>query len=390
VAIYFAGTPEEVYQPEMWLEPVERLRRPAVVVLRDPEVLARLAPTSLPVVCTPFNGTLAKLPLPPSVATLFVTHSGNNVAMLRRREVRSVFVGHGDSDKPDSVNPFARVYEQIWVAGPLGRRRYAEAAVGVQPKALVAIGRPQIDDTPAGPPVPTVLYAPTWEGWGDDPHHSSLPHVGPDLVRALLARGDLRVLYRPHPLTGRRDPRLRRADAEVRALLRAAGATERPFPRLGDRATGDLLDAAVATGRWPFSRADELAERAVAEQAFWSAAGSSDHRILDASGPGLASCLAQTSRLVADVSSVVSDFLVLDRPYGVVDTRGLGAKAFVERFPSAAGGVVVTADLSNLSDLCEGDRTATARRRLRRDALGDPATSDERFRAAVDRLVGGS
>lgn len=390
VVLYFAGAPEEAYQPEMWFGPVERLQRPALVLVRDPEVLRRLDSTSLPIVCAPYNGTVARLPLPPDVATLFVTHSGPNAAMLRRPEARSVFVGHGDSDKPDSVNPVARVYEQVWVAGPLGRRRYAEAGVGVRDDAIVEIGRPQLSVPGAPPPVPTVLYAPTWEGWGDDPHHSSLPHVGPALVRALLDTGAVRVLYRPHPLTGRRAPELRAAHAEVLGLLRAAGAADVRGPRrAGSRPGQDLLDTAIATGRRPQPVG---ADGEPAEGGAW-AGDPRAHRVIGAGGPSLAACFAQASVLVADVSSVVSEWLVTDRAYAIPDTRGLGAEEFRRRFPAAAGGLVLPPDLAGLADLVAvatgtaGDPTTRARRRLTRTALGDPATSQERFAAAVQTLV---
>jgi hypothetical protein len=335
VVLYFAATPEEIYQVRMWLEPLTRLDRRVVVVLRSQAVLDALGATTLPVICTPFNGTIASLPLPPQVVALFVTHSGNNLSMLRRPEVRSVFIGHGDSDKADSVNPFARVYDEVWVAGPLGRRRYATAGVGVADSAIVEIGRPQIDAAGAGAPAqPTIVYAPTWEGWGDDPHHSSLAHVGPALIERLLARPELRVRYRPHPLTGRRNPQLRDADRRIADLV----------------------------GRVP---ADEP----------------------------LAETFAGSSALIGDVSSVINEYLPYDRPYAVVDTRDLGSAAFMARFPSTVGGFVLTPELDGLDDLVVAalggpDGSRTARRELLADALGDPATSQQRFAAAVSRLLG--
>jgi hypothetical protein len=319
----------------MWLEPLARLDRQVAVVLRSYAVFDALGDVTLPVICTPYNGTIASLPLPPRVVGMFVTHSGNNLSLIRRPEVRSVFIGHGDSDKPDSVNPFARVYDEVWVAGPLGGRRYAQAGVGVRESAIVAVGRPQITapvETPTEPP--TVLYAPTWEGWGDDPHHSSLAHVGVDLVERLAARTDVQVRYRPHPLTGRRNPDLRAAHHRIVQLV------------------GSIPpDEPVA-------------------DSFAAAAG-----------------------LIADVSSVVNDYLPYDRPYAVVDTLGLGPSEFVRRFPSTAGGFVLSGDLDGLDDfvtavLGGADPHRTARRELLADVLGDPVTAQRRFAGAVGRLLG--
>jgi hypothetical protein len=336
VLLYFAATPEELYQLRMWLRPLAELDHPVAVVVRSYEVFDALADVTVPVICTPYNGTIAALPLPSRVAGLFVTHSGNNLSLIRRPEVRSVFIGHGDSDKPDSVNPFARVYDEVWVAGPLGRRRYEQAAIGVRDAALVEIGRPPITVVERPPTVPpTVVYAPTWEGWGDDPHHSSLAHVGVDVVERLSARPDIRVRYRAHPLAGRRDRDVRAAHERILQLVEAVPPEE------------------------------------TLSETFASSAG-----------------------LVGDVSSVINEYLPYDRPYAVVDTRGIGPDMFGARFPSTRGGFVLSLDLGGLDEfvaavLGGADATRTIRRELVADALGDPATSQRRFANAVSRLLSG-
>ncbi len=334
VALYFDASAEELYQLRMWLAPVAQLGRRAVVILRSYEVFDALSDVTLPVICSPFNGTIASLPLPRRVVTLFPTHTGNNLSMLRRPEVRSVFVGHGDSDKPDSVNPFARVYDEVWVAGPLGRRRYAQARIGVADRAIVEIGRPQAQAASTRPPQePTIVYAPTWEGWGNDPHHSSLAQIGATLIERLVDRPDVRIRYRPHPLTGQRDPALRAAHQRI---IRMVGRVPEDEP--------------------------------------------------------LAVTLAGASGVIGDISAVLSEFLPYDRPYAVVDTRGLGSTRFIERFPTAAGGFVLGPDLDRLdafigAALGGPDQTSTARGDLMADALGDPATSQDRFADAVSRLL---
>ncbi|HVY10144.1 MAG TPA: CDP-glycerol glycerophosphotransferase family protein [Mycobacteriales bacterium] len=336
VLLYFSGSVEELYQLRMWFEPVARLGRRPLVVVRSDAAMDELHDAPFPVISSVYNGTIAALPLPAKVLTLFPTHSGNNLSMLRRPETYCVFIGHGDSDKPDSANPYARVYDEVWVAGPLGRRRYADAAIGVRNDAVHEIGRPQFlvpAEAPAKPPL--IVYAPTWEGWGDDPHHSSLPHVGEALVDALLATPGVQVRYRPHPLTGRRDPAVRKAhEAIVRRI-----------------------------GRVP-------AEEPMAVTA------------------------AAASALVCDVSSVVSEYLPYDRPYAVPDTRGLGRRGMTRSYPSTSGGFLIGADLAGLDALVAAttgrrDPTKRARRALIADALGDPSTSQERFAAAVARVLGG-
>jgi hypothetical protein len=245
-----------------------------------------------------------------------------------------VFVGHGDSDKPDSSNPYARLYDEIWVAGPLGRRRYAEAAVGVRDGAIHEVGRPQF--VPAEEPLPeppVIVYAPTWEGWGGDDHHSSLAHSGIALVEALAATPGIKVRYRPHPLTGVRDPVVRRINSEIIA-------------RVGRVPEGERIEAS-----------------------FVRAAG-----------------------LITDVSSTISEYLPFDRPYALVDTRPLGRRAYSRRFPSTAGAFLLGTNLEGLEEFIAAarggkDSTARARRALITDALGDPATSQERFAAAVDRVL---
>jgi CDP-Glycerol:Poly(glycerophosphate) glycerophosphotransferase len=320
----------------MWVGPLAALDRPVAVVVRSHQVFDALEDVSVPVICTPYNGTIATLPLPDRVVALFVTHSGNNVSLIRRPEVRSVFVGHGDSDKPDSVNPFARVYDEVWVAGRMGRRRYQQAAVGVRDSAVVEVGRPQIavSKTPPVDP-PTVVYAPTWEGWGDDPHHSSLAHVGVELVETLAARSDVQVRYRPHPLTGRRSRDLRAAHQRIVELVGAVPEAE-----------------------------------------------------------SLAETFAASAGLIGDVSSVINDYLPYDRPYAVLDTRGIGRAEFVERFPSGVGGFVLPPDLDGLDEfvaavLGGADATRTIRREHVADTLGDPATAPQRFANAVSRLLSG-
>ncbi|WP_306369786.1 hypothetical protein [Nocardiopsis sp. CC223A] len=62
------------------------------------------------------------------------------------------------------VNPFSKVYDEVWTASRVGLDRYMRAQVGVRTDEIVEVGRPRLNsirpDT-APNAVRTVLYAPT-------------------------------------------------------------------------------------------------------------------------------------------------------------------------------------------------------------------------------------
>jgi hypothetical protein len=349
VLVYFGSTAEWTYQLDMWLRPVEQLSRRCLLIVRDPDVLARLAPSPLPAIAVSSANVLMDLPIPSARVALYVGNTANNLHLLRRPQLVSAFIGHGESDKSVSVNPYLRVYRELWVAGDAGRERILGAGLGVAPEAIIEIGRPQLPNLarrPAGPRL-TVTYAPTWEGYGESDHDSSLSPVGPALIRRLLARPDVRVMYRPHPTAGMRDPAVRAAHRQIVRALGDAGARN------------GLVDDA--------------------------------HCILVPPCAGLYETFDATDVLIADISSVITDFLAADRPYAVVNTAGLSPAKLRERAPSTAGGFVLDVDLHQLDDLLTAargtDPTAAARRATAHHLLGPrPADPAEPFRRAVERL----
>jgi hypothetical protein len=343
---------------------------------------------------------MMSLEMPSVRVALYVGNAGNNVNMLRRPGVRSVFIGHGDSDKGASFNPYSRVYDEIWVAGAAGRARYADADVRIAPYQCVEVGRPQLRDLPREPdavPLLTVLYAPTWEGWGEDPFHTSLTRFGPELVRTLLQRPGVRVMYRPHPRSGHRDPAVRRAHQEGVRLLRAAGAPASVSDRTGvfpgdrRRTEGDLLDAVLRPQDDSWARVAHDAAVAEWNSRFWAA--TPGHRLLTPPAPDLYACFGVTDALIADVSSVATDFLAADRPYAIVNVTDGSEAEFRTRIASTAGGFVLDHDFANLDQLLTAaaggpDPTAPGRAQARRYLLG-PRTADptQTFRSELKRLV---
>ncbi|MFJ2032330.1 CDP-glycerol glycerophosphotransferase family protein [Streptosporangium sp. NPDC087985] len=361
VILYFSGPDDSAYQATMWLRPLERIDRRVVVVLRETSMLRLLGETSLPVVCIPSAADLMSFgALGSARVCLYPSNVGKNIHMLRIRGLRSVFVGHGDSDKEASFNPFTKVYDEVWVAGQAGRDRYLRARVGVRDEDIHEVGRPQltgVHTTGPGLPYRTVLYAPTWEGWTDDLFHTSIITMGTAIVRTLLARSPaLRVIYRPHPLTGYRNPAARDAHREILTMLERAE-----------------LSRSIARHPAGTAQAEPIRHEAV-------------------TGPerSLYDCFNQADLLITDISSLVADFIASGKPYVVTNVAGLPERAFRERYPSAEAGYLLTEDLEELPAVLAAlerggeDPLAAARRKLRTYLLGSDPDAMARLNDAVN------
>lgn len=399
VVLYFSGSPSSAYQIDMWLATLESLPFRTVVLLRERSVLQRLAPTTLPVVCMPSGVSVMQAGLGSARVALYAANTSKNLHMLREPGVKHVFIGHGDSDKVSSINPFVRVYDQVWVAGRAARDRWSRAAVGVRDEAVVEVGRPQLDVVtldPDRPPAPasvastgapmTVLYAPTWEGWNDDTFFSSITQMGPRLVAMLLeSHPDVRIIYKPHPFTGTRDKQAESAHRQIMARLAKANVAA---PGVG----APRQDDAAAPAPRPGEPAQESRRRAAEWAAEWWAARSGSHVVVAAGGPTLYDCFNHADVLVADVSSVVSDFLASAKPYVCANPQGLDEDEFCQENPTASAGYILDPQCHRLSEIIGlvrgADPLATRRGDLREYLLGpDSPPSIQRWQAALHRLM---
>jgi hypothetical protein len=369
VVLYFSGPNDSAYQATMWLRPLERIDRRAIVVLRERDMLRMLGDTSLPVVCIPSASDLMGLSaLDSARVCLYPANVGKNIHMLRIRGLRGVFVGHGDSDKEASFNPFTKVYDEVWVAGQAGRDRYIRAQVGVRDENVYEVGRPQLSGVrTSGPDLPyrTVLYAPTWEGWTDDLFHTSIITMGPGIIRMLLAHSpELRVIYKPHPLTGYRNLAARRAHQKIHALM-------------------DKRELSRSMARHPAGAARRPAG-AIRPQPI-------RHQIVTGQKPPLYECFNQADLMISDISSVVADFIASGKPYVVTNVAGMPEKLFRERYPSSEAGYLLGEDLAELPAVIRAlehgaeDALASNRHRLKSYLLGpDHPDAMTRFNDAVN------
>ncbi|WP_258314442.1 hypothetical protein [Streptomyces sp. Act143] len=418
VTLYFsfaAVSRDFMYQVNMWIETLEQLDRRPLIILRERASFRYLSRTRLPVLCVPKADDLAELELSGVRVVLYPGNAGKNVHMLRVAEAKHVFIGHGDSDKLASSNRVSKVYDEIWVAGRAGRDRYRRVRHAISDAAIVEVGRPQLapirlhgEHTPG--PLPTVLYAPTWEGWSDDDCHTSLIPMGTRLIEKLLAE-DVRVLYKPHPLTGKRSAqaadadRAIRADNERRGAGRAQAALAAVRPRLAQiQARLDELsgrqdgDDAQQTRDARLPGLDGAAEwqelHAEWHRLFWDSRSTVRHSVIVDRLPTLYACFNQADLLISDVSSVVADFVASLKPYVLTNAQDLSDEAFRAAYTTAGGAYLLDRDCARLPQILRAvrepahDAMAPYRRTLKEYLLGpDHPTSQARFNAAVNALA---
>ncbi|MEE1739211.1 hypothetical protein [Streptomyces sp. BE147] len=430
VVLYFSGSNESAYQGNMWLDTMAQVEGRPLIIMRERSLVPQLAETGVPVICMPAGTHLMNLDLSTVRVCLYPANVGKNIHMLRVPTMKHVFIGHGDSDKLASVNPYSKVYDEVWTAGRAGRDRYALADVGIRDEDIVEVGRPQLAPIKSWTgttknPVPTVLYAPTWEGWDDNPGNTSLLLAGENIVRRLVAADrPVRVIYKPHPFTGIRSARAKAVDARIKAMLEKAATRRAAEPRWAKEAASAAagqsaakaelariearLAALTATGRSggdeaeesrvsladPAREAETAALRAEWNDAYWRSFGWWEHRTVSGAQPKLYDCFNESDAMVSDISSVVSDFIASGKPYAVTDSAELGAEEFKRQNTAVRAAVILSNGAEEIGELLTAvtdpaaDSLAGARRELKSYLLGpDEPTSMEQFNAAVRSLA---
>jgi CDP-glycerol glycerophosphotransferase (TagB/SpsB family) len=270
-----------------------------------------------------------------------------------------------------------------------------------------------------------VLYAPTWEGWTDDPGNTSVILAGENIVsRLVAAEPPVRVLYKPHPFTGTRSPVAKRAHERIVAVLEKAAAQRAGAPGFAGQAAAEadaraaakaelarikvrldgLGDTARAGADDAENSRDDLADpgreaesarlRADWNDAYWRSLGSWEHKVVTGPMPHLYDCFNVADAMVSDISSVVSDFIASGKPYAIADSAGLGATEFKRQNTAARAAFVLGNDASGIDELLlavtdeANDPTLTAREDLKQYLLGpDRPASIVRFNDAVRDLA---
>ncbi|GAB2832672.1 hypothetical protein [Streptomyces daliensis] len=418
VGMYFSGGTTSAYQANMWLSTLAKLDGNPIIVLRERFMVQKIDATDIPIICIPKVAHLMHLEHSALKMLLHPANSGKTSQVLRIPTIKHAFINHGESDKLSSCNPYAKAYDEIWVAGPAARERYQLADIGVEDKDVVEVGRPQLSpiEPYRGAPTgtyTTVLYAPTWEGWTNDPGNTSVILAGENIVRALLADPKVRLLYKPHPMTGSVDPRAGAANQRIQAMIAEANAKrsgDRPGPEAAAelglrtaelealtttafRSGADEVERMLLQGTPEGNRAERVeAATAAWEAAYWASFPEWEHQIITGPRPAIYTCFNQADLLISDVSSVVSDYLTSEKPYAVANTSGLDEDDFRAGFPTVRAATILSPKAKEIPALLESvrdpekDTLVTARKELKTHLLGpsEPPSLARFNQAAVD------
>lgn len=145
----------------------------------------------------------------------YIFNSFTNPILIKNRDIKHVWIAHGESDKLASVNPMIRMYDFIFVAGQISIERLINYKIiskhDIENK-IIRVGMPYLEkknlllkSVPQNKKTKKkILYAPTWEGVESEQQYSSLANnfgfnFFEDLKNILKS---FELYFMPHPSTG--------------------------------------------------------------------------------------------------------------------------------------------------------------------------------------------
>lgn len=257
---------DAAFHVDLWYPYIASVDSGAIIVIRSRMLFNRLLRTrpELPLVYAK-NGYLAEQLVsncPNLIAVLYVSNTGNTVHFLRFNHVSHVFVGHGDSEKAASSHKFFRAYDEVWTAGRAHIDRFRATGMNHDGLGFRVVGRPTLRGLlNAQPDQDSFLYLPTWEGFQAEQDYTSI-RASEEFIPNVVDLTGLGATVKFHPWAGKRETAFHEVEARLGTV-----------------------------------RTDQKAPIEVVER-----------------GELAADRMKSASFLIADISSVVSDFLPTGRP----------------------------------------------------------------------------
>lgn len=350
-ALYFSAPRGSEYQVKMWINYLEQLSGKFIIILRENVNFRSISSiTSCPVITCSRLLYLDQC-VPKSLSTVFYVNNGmKNTHMVRFFDLTHIQLLHGDSDKSPSYNPVTVMYDKIFVAGQLGIDRYANNGISIPLEKFEIVGRPQLEKidsmtTTSTSEVKTVLYAPTWLGYNSDSAYSSIMQAE-IIIKNLLDIGNVRVIVKLHPYLYKN-----KTTSEISNKL------QHMLIKQNDNDNLEHIYVSI------------------------------DNTDLD-----LFDCFNLCDCLIADVSSVASDFLFSGKPMCITDMMN-EKENIQETFPISAVSYMLNSDMNNinycLDELLVRDSKREERIEFKKYVLGDfkATTYSDNFTQIANKVI---
>ncbi|WP_438752094.1 CDP-glycerol glycerophosphotransferase family protein [Pararhizobium sp. O133] len=331
--LYFDSPKGTAYQVLMWLPFLRMLNRPFQILCRQPGTAAELRAAGVPVFylksITELDAVIGSAPVK---AVFYVNNAMRNMHVVRYNNFVHIQLLHGESDKPSSYNPVSKMYDFLFVSGQLAIDRYQRNDVFIDHQKFRIVSRPQVFEIDAdfqrGNEIKTVFYALTWGGLYANQDLSSIENAEA-VVQALIDR-NYRVIMRPHPLSYEHA-------AHKTIIARVA----------------DMLTAA--------------------NEASQAGHCISNDRRFDMQYPSANDCINAADFMIADVTSIIGDWLYSKKPFAVIDPHS-DKEEFDKNNPLAGGAYYIDRELTTLdavlTDVATVDSLYETRLQSRQYALG--------------------
>lgn len=271
VILHIGEGVESIHHVDGWLPYMSAVDHHIVVVFRSRQLFERVARERANVniiyIRNARQSEWLVNHMPHLTAVFYDANTGNKAHFIRFFHLQHIFLGHGDSEKSASCGKHFRSFDEVWTAGQAHIDRFANTGVDFSSLRFRIIGRPHVRpllEKQQQSNKLQFLYLPTWEGYHEDQNYSSIYLLG-HFLKPVCRLTKQTAIVKLHPSTGKRDHALRHVEKN---LHREQNDISNNDPKL------------IVANR----------------------AKSSVNLMIDA------------AFLVADISSVVSDFLVTNRP----------------------------------------------------------------------------
>lgn len=302
VIVHTSGAANVAYQVHQWIPVLEKLPYKVAIVVRHYPLFLAINGGSVPVVYATRAETVSQVIRNGTKAILYPANYMHNTQLFRHTECAHIFINHGESDKIVNQSQFMMAYDHLFVGGQLAKDRLIESGLPIRDEQVVFVGRPQaemeLDRVRDASGVTNVLYAPTWEGFVEIANVSSIEKMGLEILRQLAANPSLKVKFKPHPLTGSRHAPTKKALDAIYAYCAEAGIEVLP------------------------------------------------------DGSSLHDAMNWSDMLITDISSVLNEYLVTDKPIVICDPWTTPEDEFTAANPSSRAAYILQ-DATELKDMVD-------------------------------------